>query len=167
MQENRVWKQIEAYIRDHREALDIDRPSDDLWDRINQELHDTPVRRLWWRNPTLVRIAAAIALVAAMSYLWYIRLSDELPQGAAASLGEQSTEQTQPPHPGWQEVPSPYQAPIDSMQALPGASQAPSQSLDATLDSLQHSGEPTPARVEQYQQLMQQKDSLLRAATGG
>ncbi len=163
-----MWKQIEAYIRDNREALDIERPSDDLWDRINRELHEEAPRQLWSRA-NLMRIAAAIALLAAMSYFWYLRLGDNVPKGAIANIGNQANQQDEEPMANtpqsWDEVTSPHQAPIDSMMALPQAAEAPTRRIDQSIDSLMGAGAPTQERVELYQQMMARKAELLTQAT--
>ncbi len=165
---NTIWNRIETFIQDNREALDVDRPSEELWDRIYGELQEeAQPRKLWWQNPAILRVAAAIALLATLSYLWYVRLSDGQTDAAMATLGQTTQTQHKEMLPSsWQEVETAYQAPIDSMMQLPGAGSAGGLGkVNAQLDSLIQAGPPSQARLEAYEGLQRQKVEMLREAT--
>jgi len=163
MQENPLWKQIEAYIQKNREVLDVDRPSDDLWDRISHELHDKAPRRLWWQENALWRVAAAIALVATLSYLWYIRLGNGKLEGVRTDLVEQADKLTHTEAASldtWTQVDSAYRM-EDAPASVPDAAAGAVERLEAQIDSLKQAGEPTAARIEYYERLVEQRKMLL------
>ncbi len=68
-----MWKHIETYLRLHRNDLDRDIPSPELWNRIADELDQdaTPVRQMVQYDQWL-RLAAAIVLILGGAWLWLL-----------------------------------------------------------------------------------------------
>lgn len=81
-----MWKQIEKYIRDHREALDRDLPGEHLWARIEADLDQQPrgAVKPFRALDNFWRVAAAIVLVLGGAWLWFRAF--EQPQTMPAAL---------------------------------------------------------------------------------
>lgn len=161
MQENQFWNQLEAYLRDHREELDVDEPHADVWDRVAKQL-SSPVRPLW-QQTSLWRAAAVIAVAFGLVYWWYVRLDNGLPSvGADISHDKQQGQAT------WDTAKSPYQAEIDSLEAVAGPktdAMPALQAVQARIDSLEAVGAPTQANIGLRTQWQQEQVEMLRAAT--
>jgi hypothetical protein len=157
MQENQFWNQFETYLHDQRDELDVETPRAEVWDRIADDLGGRT--RPLWQQAQLWRVAAVIAIALGLSYWWYSRPSDQLPQmGADIGAGHQD----------WNTVSTPYQTEIDSLRAVVGsrADEMPAwQQAERRIDSLQAAGAPTPERLELYQHLRQRQVEVLRDVT--
>ncbi|MEO0896590.1 MAG: hypothetical protein AAFY71_09345 [Bacteroidota bacterium] len=64
-----MQQKLEDYIRDHRDQLDIETPSEKLWDNIDGTLNRKTLS-LWERYP-LLKVAAAIVVIAVLGGVWY------------------------------------------------------------------------------------------------
>jgi len=157
MQENQFWNQFETYLHDHRDELDVETPRAEVWDRIAGELGGRA--RPLWQQAQVWRVAAVIAIALGLSYWWYSRPSNPLPQmGADIGAGQQD----------WKAVAMPQQAEIDSLRAVAGsqADDMPAvQQAQRRIDSLEAVGAPTPERIELYHKLQQQQVEALRHVT--
>lgn len=157
MQEKPFWNQVETYLDDHRDELDVETPRPEVWDRIADQLSGRA--RPLWPQAQVWRVAAVIVIALGLSYWWYSRPSSELPQmGADIGAGQQD----------WKAVAMPQQAEIDSLRAVAGrqADDMPAlQRAQRRMDSLETVGAPTPERMELYHALQQQQLEALRRVT--
>jgi hypothetical protein len=69
-------KGVEAYIKEHRKAFDVERPSDELWGRIDAALDKEKVKKpLKW--PFWLGIAASLLLIMGVVLMYNYRKTDQ------------------------------------------------------------------------------------------
>lgn len=155
MQENQFWNQLNTMLHDRRDELDVDQPRAEVWDRITADL--VGKARPLWQQAQVWRVAAIITLALCLSYWWYQRFDQGLPQ-VGADLGQSS----------WDQAAQPQQATYDSLRQTAGAQadDLPAvQQAQRRIDSLQAAGAPTPERLDLYRDLRQQQLEALRTVT--
>ncbi|MEL6591439.1 MAG: anti-sigma factor [Bacteroidota bacterium] len=69
--------QLEKYILNHKDQLDVFEPDDRLWERIDRELYqeeEAPVRKLSFWSQSWKMAAALAFLVTAGALLWWVSM---------------------------------------------------------------------------------------------
>lgn len=65
-------KKIEEYIREHRREFDVELPSDQLWNRIEQGLNKEKIKKPF-RVPLWLGIAASLIVVMTFTFIYTYR----------------------------------------------------------------------------------------------
>ncbi|WNJ20658.1 hypothetical protein [Pontibacter sp. G13] len=110
----RDWNTIETFIRDHREEIDRDTPSANLWDRIEQELHPGDVRQVQWYQKSIIWQAAAVILIMVTVGVWYYSGNPGMEGPMTADFTSIKIE-TQ--FAEWEEIRMNYSKEIDALQS--------------------------------------------------